>query len=128
MKTKKYIIFIFSFLLLSMFFLVSCNNDKDTISTVQKGFLTDYPDKTIGDAAEGIFYEAKWNSEAGEGNTHIVSISGKIEVFGEEEKKDAVLKFLLNNDNNQISVHSMEIDGSRQGSFMINGFLTAMYQ
>jgi hypothetical protein len=99
-------------------------SNNQTVNEVKNGYLTLYPDKTLGEAINGFFGNPKWESiKATDGNIY-VNITGKITSNG--QLADAILQYEI--DNSTFVFHSFEINGVPQNMLMYSQVLDEMYK
>lgn len=124
---RKCILLILSFLFL--FSLNSCS-DSSAVKAVKNGYLSNYPNKTIGSAIDNFFGNPSWKSGIGsDGETKgetLVNVKGNI--MYQDKKIQAELQFIVNNDTGSFSINALEFNGIPQNKIMIFGLIQKMYQ
>lgn len=106
--------------------LASCSSDENVLK-VKGSKLSAYPSsKTIGEAIDAFFADAKWSSGTSDKGVAFVNAEGKI-TYADKEVT-AVLQFQISKDGKTFQVNALEFNGVPQNQLMINGLLAKIYE
>ena len=124
---KKILMFLFCITTLLVF--TSCFQSK-AISIVKDGHFTYYDEMTVGEAVDGFFGNPKWKSYVPADKElrdfMLVNVEGKI--IYDDEKADAIIQFIVDEDTGEFELYAFEIDGVPQNDYMIVSLIEAMFE
>lgn len=120
MKVRKVKSIFISFVIMMMsIILVACSSD---ISVVEYGSPYDYPDKTWGEALDGVCRNGKWDSFVSDDDENIVEYNGVIE----ESDVNICIQFEV--DGNEFQIKYMEIDGESCSTLEIAAVVAEIFE
>ncbi len=100
------------------------------IAMVQDGHLSEFKTKTVGQAVDGFFGNAEWESGIADDGENkgkvIVNAVGNI-LFSEKEV-EAAIQFIVDVDAKTFEFYAFELNGIPQNQIMIQGLLEKMYE
>ncbi|MGL6168537.1 MAG: hypothetical protein ACRC0Y_09645 [Fusobacteriaceae bacterium] len=122
---KMIIIFIFGIFFLSLSE-KSYSWFKDEVAeSVKNGKLSNYPQKTLGEAIDGFVGNAEWESIISDDGNSYVNITGII-LFHEKEV-EILIQYKVNKDDS-FEFNALEFNEIPQNFLMYSGLLKKMYE
>jgi hypothetical protein len=110
---------------LLLFSLTSCF-DSEEVKLVKNGKLSNYKNKTVGEAVNYFFKKPKWEKiNASDGETY-VNVKGII--MYESKEVEAGLQFKIHKDKNSFELKGFELNEIPQNIFMLGTLLEKMYK
>jgi len=103
---------------------IGCN-DSAEVKTVKNGYLTSYPDATIGEAFDGFFGSPEWSSKKSDDGLVYVNAKGKMYYL--EKEIESVIQFKINADES-FEIYAVEFNGIPQNVLMIGGLMAKIFE
>ncbi len=100
--------------------------DPEIISMVKNGHLSEYPQKTIGEAFNNFFGSPRWGAIVAEDGNDYVNVTGKI--MFQEKKVNAAVQFKVDKDAGTFEINAFEINEVSQMNIMLIGLLENIYE
>ena len=100
--------------------------NSQTVSAVKNGYLTEYTQKTLGEAVDGFIGNAKWTSITGTDGNKYVNIKGNITYDG--EPAEIILQYKVNVSTGYFEINAIEINGQSQSMLTYMQLIMEMYK